>query len=111
MFHGQHTGDRAVVLFQIDGLAHSQPPGRHMPDQLHPDIAAALSLALGGSCLLGQYSPTRILALFPAITSKDDLRRRLEEAVAFVQQALSSMAIPKPLPLYHRRGDKPGGCR
>lgn len=97
MFHGQHTGDRAVVLFQIDGLAHSQPPGRHMPDQLHPDIAAALSLALGGSCLLGQYSPTRILALFPAITSKDDLRRRLEEAVAFVQQALSSMAIPKPL--------------
>ena len=41
-----------------------------------------LALALGGSCILGQYSPDQVIVVFPAVTAREYLRRRLEEAVA-----------------------------
>lgn len=35
------------------------------PDGVMGDMGAALSVALGGSCILGQYGPDQIVILFP----------------------------------------------
>ena len=37
------------------------------------------ALVLGGSCLLGQYNPNQMIAVFPDVVEKEALRRRLEE--------------------------------
>ena len=75
----------AAAVFQIMGLA-VRPGEDPLPArQARSGIAAALSAALGGSCLLAQYGPDQILALFPQQASREDLHRRFEEAFAFVR--------------------------
>ena len=85
-------GNRAVAVFQINGLekdgAQAGPPA----EQIRYEIATALSLALGGSCILGQLSADQIEILFSAVTEKEDLRRRLEEAQDFLRRMLGGEA-------------------
>ena len=90
LFSDRTGGSRAVAVLQAGGLE-TQPPGA-AADQMRYALAAGLSLVLGGSCLLGQYSPHQFLIVFPDITEKAGLRRRLEEAVA----ALRRMLAPDP---------------
>lgn len=92
LFKEQDSGECAAAVFRADGLSDSTP-GISEPahDRLRRDIAAALSLALGGNCILGQYSSNEILILFPYVVSRENLRRRIEEAVIFVRQTLSGI--------------------
>lgn len=91
MFSDGTTGNRAVAVLQVNGLE-IQPAGA-VTDQMQYDLAAGLSLVLGGSCLLGQYSPHQFVIVFPNVTDKEGLRRRLEDAVS----ALRRMLAPDPL--------------
>ena len=91
-FAGGGGGNRAVAVFQVNGLA-SQPQGA-LPaaGQMFYELATALSLALGGGCLLGQYSARELVVAFPSVTGKEELRRLLEEAVAFVRRVMQPAA-------------------
>ena len=87
LFSDRKKGNRAVAVLQIGGME-KQPDGPER-DQLLYGISAGMSLLLGGSCLLGQYSPHQIVIVFPDITEKDGLRRRLEEAIAALRRMLA----------------------
>ena len=90
LFAEPGDGNRAVAIFQINGLPQHPAAGGPGGDQLRYEIGAGLALALGGSCILGQYSPDQVAVVFPAVTAREYLRRRLEEAVAFLRQLLSA---------------------
>lgn len=86
---------RAVVLIRTEGLKNHQ---NSIPtNQLFHDITAALSVALGDSCILGQYSTEQILLLFPCVSSEENLRRQIERALAFARKALPTTAVQKDL--------------
>ena len=91
LFSDRRSGNRAVAVFQVVGLEKQLPAGG--ADRVRYSIAAGLSLVLGGSCLLGQYSPSQTIAVFPDVVEKEALRHRLEEAVAALRRLLS----PDPL--------------
>ena len=98
VFCGQGPPDnRAMALFQTDGLAGLTGESGRQAKRIRRTVAAALSVALGGGCLLGQYEPDQILILLPTAANKEELRRRLEEAIAFIRQSLT--AAPAPIPL------------
>lgn len=86
VFPARGPGRCGVVLLQIAGLT-DQPHARcQAPDQMRHDIAAALSVALGGGCIPVQYSVDQLLLLFPSVPSTEDLRRQLYDAISFVRQ-------------------------
>ena len=87
LFSHRKNGNRAVAVLQISGLEKQLPAAG--ADRTRYSIAAGLSLVLGGSCLLGQYTPNQIIAVFPDVVEKEALRRRLEEAVAALRRMLS----------------------
>lgn len=89
LFSDRKNGNRAVAVLQVLGLEKQLPGGA---DRMRCSIAAGLSLVLGGSCLLGQYSPNQVIAVFPDVVEKDALRRRLEEAIAALRRMLSPAA-------------------
>ena len=93
LFSDRKSGNRAVVVFQINGM--EQLPSGPEKDRLLSGLSSGLSLVLGGSCLLGQHSPQQIVAVFPGITEKNTLRRRLEESVSVLRRMLA------PEPAYH----------
>ena len=91
LFPSREPGERAVALFQADGLDKSHRGNGREPERVMGDMGAALSVALGGSCILGQYGPDQIVILFPSAPSREELRQRLEEATAFVRQVLAGI--------------------
>lgn len=87
LFSDRKSGNRAVAVLQVIGLEKQLPGGG--ADRMRYSIAAGLSLVLGGSCLLGQYNPNQMIAVFPDVVEKEALRRRLEEAIAALRRLLS----------------------
>ena len=61
LFSRRKGGNRAVAVLQADGLPAEAPdaPGPDA-DRLRYDLAAGLSLALGGSCVLGRYGADQL---------------------------------------------------
>ncbi len=78
-------GTRAVALLQVGGLSLQQ--GEKEALKIYRGIVETLILAFGESCILGQFCEDKIIMLFPAVVSKENLRRQIEEAVAFVRRA------------------------
>lgn len=97
LFADRTGGNRAVAVLQVGGLE-SQSAGA-VTDQMRYALAAGLSLVLGGSCLLGQYSPHQFLIVFPDAAEKAGLRRQLEEAVAALRRLLAPDPAYGPLRL------------
>ena len=89
LFSGREGGNRAVAVLQVNGLGQHAGGARPTADQMRYDIAAALSLVLGGGCLLGQYSANQTVIVFPDVTEKESLRRWLEEGLAFLRRTLA----------------------
>ena len=89
LFSGREGGNRAVAVLQVNGLGQHAGGTRPTADQMRYDIAAALSLVLGGGCRLGQYSANQTVIVFPGATSKEGLRRWLEEGLAFLRRMLA----------------------
>ena len=87
---GCHGGkERAVALFQIRGICEKWPETNPAPEQIYQEVTASLSIALGGGCVLSRYSPEQIVVLFPSVSSREELRRLMEEGAAFVRNMLT----------------------
>lgn len=76
---------RAVGIFQISGLNISE---RAKQGNLRKSIGAILSMALGGSSVLGNYGPDRFFILFPSPGGKENLRHHVEQAITFIRRVL-----------------------
>lgn len=90
LFAERNGGNRAVAVFQIRGLKESAQSAGVSPEQVRREIAGTLSLALGENGILGQYSADQIVILFPDIAMQEELRRQIEETVAFLRRVLFS---------------------
>jgi hypothetical protein len=86
---GGKGGNCAVAVLQVNGLPQKTVSGGLDPDWVRYDISAVLSLVLGGNCILGQYSADQTVIIFPSVAEKKDLRRNLEDAVAFLRRILT----------------------
>ena len=80
----------AAALLRTGGVLRRYEGDRQALDQVRRAVACALSVALGSSCILGQYADDEILMFFPATPVRRELRRRLEEAAAFARRALAA---------------------
>lgn len=92
LFTGRAGGNCAVAVLRINGLPSASAGTGLDPGQIRYEIAAALSLALGGSCLLGQYDTNQMVIVFPSILEKEDLRYHMEEALSFLRRMLPRKA-------------------
>lgn len=54
-------------------------------------IAIALSLSLGTECITGQYRPDMVYAFFPDVGTRFDVKRRIEDAFAYVRVSMEGM--------------------
>ena len=88
LFKDRQGGNRAVAVLQIDGISEKYTDKELRTDKLYFEVSGALSLAFGGGCVLGHYSDNQIILVFPSVTEKEDLRRRMEEAVAYMRHIL-----------------------
>lgn len=98
LFARRAGGNRAVAFLQAGGLPFAAVE-KGLEERLRYEFSAALSLVMGGSCLLGQYSPTQVVILFPSVPSKEDLRRRIEEGMACLHRMLQADAAFRSLRL------------
>lgn len=76
---------KALAVFQINGLAGQTSL---MQETLIQDIAASLSLGLGGNCIVGRYGIERLLVIFPHETSEDHLRHKIDEVITFIRRVI-----------------------
>ncbi len=88
LFARRGGGNRAVVVLQVYGLDPWREKDPAGADRSRYEIAAALSLVMGGGCVLGQHGPAQYVLLFPAVPSKEELRRRIEEGLACMRKML-----------------------
>lgn len=76
-------GSCALSLIRIIGEKRSGKTRRF--------LAAALSMALGMDCVVGQYSPETILAFIPDAGSRFDVKRRIEDAFAYLRISMTDV--------------------
>ncbi len=58
---------------------------------LYRFIAIALSFALGGECVTGQDSADSITVFFPRAVSRFDIKRRFEDAFAYIRTSMENI--------------------
>ena len=92
LFGERGDGSRAVAILRIHGLP-AAPADGLSAEQMRREIAAGLSLVMGGSCVLGQYSPVQTVLVFPAAADREALRRQVEEGLGLLRQ----MLLPEPV--------------
>ena len=85
-FSENQSGNRAVAVFQINGLSNQMFGAGFDAELMYRETATALSLVLGGSCFFGRYSANQIIIVFPSVIGKEELRRRLEESVSYLRR-------------------------
>lgn len=88
LFARRANSNRAVAVLQLGGLAQCAAAEGMDAEKVQYEVAAALSLAMGGSCLLGQYRPTQFILVFADVAAKEDLRRRFEEGLDCLRRML-----------------------
>lgn len=79
----------AIAVILLGGLERLYAENAEEMNRRRYYVAAALSVALGPECTLGQYSRDKLLVFFPEITSKSVVRKRLEDAFAFIRLSLA----------------------
>lgn len=79
----------AVAVILLGGLERLYAGSTDEMNHRRYYVAAALSVALGPECTLGQYSRDQLLVFFPEITSKSGVKKRLEDAFAFLRLSLA----------------------
>lgn len=79
----------ALAILQVGGLERLCAENGAKMNRLRHDLAVALSVALGPSCVIGQYSRDKLLVFFQEIRSREEARQQLEEASTFVRLALA----------------------
>ena len=79
----------AAALIRLGGLLRLYTGDAQDMDQKRSWIAAALSVALGTGCIIGQYERDQFLVFFPEAGSQLKLRSQMEEAFSFVRLVLA----------------------
>lgn len=79
---------RAMALLNIAGLSSLYTDTAGNLEKKRFYIAAAFRMALGGSCILGQYSRDKLILFFPYMSSRDYLRECLRQAFEYVRSIL-----------------------
>lgn len=54
-------------------------------------LATVLATALGMDCIVGEYRPDTLLAFFPAPGSRFDLKKRIEDAFAYIRTCMGDI--------------------
>lgn len=88
------TGDKslcAMACIEIGDIREGS--GRALGETLFHQIEASISFALGTDCVVGTYHESAILAFFPKINSKFDVKRRIEDAFIYTRTVMHG--IPK----------------
>lgn len=81
----QAVGACAMVLLQIHGLS-AAPEAAERERRC---IALALSVALGGGCLMAQRGTDEMLLFYPTVCAREELRKQMETAFAFARLVLA----------------------
>lgn len=81
----------AVAVFQCVGLTAAPEDALHPVQRTRRGLAAALSAAMGGDCLLTQYAQDQILIFFPHLLAREELQRRFSEAFEFLRLVLTDV--------------------
>ncbi len=81
----------ALAVLSISGGLEKADEGKRPGCRLKDFIATALSLALGADCVLGECGENMILAYFPIPGSRFDIKKRIEDAYAYVRAAMSNL--------------------
>ena len=81
----------AMAVIQLVGLEKLYADNSSAINRRRYDLAAAMSTALGPSCVIGQYTNSSLLVFFPDVRCHDDIKRQIEDAFSFVRLALADM--------------------
>lgn len=82
----------AVSLIKIIGGSEEKAEKKDI-EEIYRFIPKALSLPLGVGCVLGQYKPDTVYAFFPGMSSKFEIKRRIEDSFAYIRAAMSDLPI------------------
>lgn len=83
----------AMALIQINGAIgiHSKKSLQQEEQDWH-FVFVVLSLAIGTDCIIGKYNRNSIVVFYPDAGSRYEIKRRLEDAFAYVRVAMSSVS-------------------
>ena len=88
----KNGGESAVfAMIRIQGLEYLLDGNEQ--HRVRAAIFQAIPAALGCGCFVGRYSRSQLAVFFPEASSNGELRKRLEEAIAFVRLGLGD-SIP-----------------
>lgn len=76
----------ALSLIRLVGVDTESTEGTAA--ELYRFIGVAFTLALGADCVVGQFKPDIIYTFFPNVGTKFDVKRRIEDAFAYVRVSL-----------------------
>ena len=97
LFSGRENTNRAVAVLKINGYLNDINESDPEYARTSYAIASAATMAFGGRCVLGQYSPDRIVIVFPQVQEKKYLQRSLNEGLEFMRKLLTLEAPERPL--------------
>lgn len=78
----------AMALIELNGLARLYADDAKQLERKRYRIASVLTVALGTSCIIGQYSSDKIIVFFADVRSRFDIRRRMEDSFSFLRLVL-----------------------
>lgn len=78
-----------VMIYMAENEEEPSRKGQTPMQDTRECIRVALSLALGTDVIIGDYNADRIIAFFPKSDSRSMLKRRIEDAFAYVRATMS----------------------
>lgn len=81
----------ALSLIRLAGIDVNAAQGEGEDANICRFIAAALTLALGTDSIVGQFKPDIIYTFFPDVGTRFDVKRRIEDAFAYVRVSLKEI--------------------
>lgn len=88
LLQGGGQGNCALTMIRMIGEPWND---EEKSRDLRQFVAAALSLALGADCILGQYRQDSMMVFFPQIGTKFDGKRRIEDAFAYLRISMPNI--------------------
>lgn len=83
----------ALCLIRIQGGMETKGKDKtNIPREICQFIPIALALSLGAECIAGQYKPDMVYAFFANAGSRYDIKRRIEDAFAYVRVSMENIS-------------------
>lgn len=87
----------AVALIQINGFSDLPDDEYGSSAQKQRYVSDALLFALGSDCVIGRYDEDALIAFFVDVQSRSAIKKRLEDAFAFLRSSMSGAKITRAL--------------